>query len=54
MSRDELSNYGEHKKNSGEDQESINSGGLELTQIVFIGRTFEEYMYGINFGQSRG
>lgn len=37
MRRDEL-------KNSREDNRSNNSGGLELTQIVFLGRTFEEYM----------
>ncbi|MGN7413268.1 SAM-dependent methyltransferase [Paenibacillus sp. SAF-068] len=37
MSRDE-------KKNSREDNCSNDFGGLELTQIVFIGRTFGEYM----------
>lgn len=37
MSRDE-------QKNSREDNRANDSGSLELSQIVFIGRTFEEYM----------
>ncbi|MGN7352198.1 hypothetical protein ACTHPJ_12810 [Paenibacillus amylolyticus] len=44
MSRDEQSNIRDDQKNSREDQQSNESVGLELTQIVFIGRTFDEYM----------
>ncbi|WP_405169844.1 SAM-dependent methyltransferase [Paenibacillus sp. FSL H8-0280] len=45
MSRDEQSNSRvEKKKNSREGNRFNNYGGLELSQIVFIGRTFEEYM----------
>lgn len=44
MSRDEQSNSRVEKKNRREGNRSSNSGGLELSQIVFIGRTFEEYM----------
>lgn len=44
MSRDEESNSREEQKNSREHQQSNDSEGLELKRIVFIGRTFEEYM----------
>lgn len=41
MSRDERVNSNKNQKNRGTD-------GLELEQIVFIGRTFEEYMMMFN------